>query len=126
LSRIFEALNEAQVFREEKASPRSHTENLIEFPDRRRSRRLAIDVPVYVYGYGPGNDPFHEETHTLYVSSTGALLLLSAPVEPGDKLLLTNAITQREQVCVVIYVGKRHQRTTEVGITIVESSTGFW
>ncbi len=126
MSRIFDALQGARALRDEKAALRNRADNLIEFPDRRRARRLTIDVPVYVYGHRPGDNPFHEESHTLHVSTNGALLLLGQPVEPGDKLLLTNAITQREEVCVVIYLGKRHQRTTEVGITFAKPNPGFW
>ena len=38
--------------------------NAAEYSDRRRSRRWAFDISVYVYGHGPEKEPFHEEAHT--------------------------------------------------------------
>ena len=37
-----------------------------------------LTFPVYVYGHGLGEEPFHEEAHTLRVDANGALLLLKA------------------------------------------------
>jgi hypothetical protein len=45
---------------------------------------------VRVYGYGPSKTPFYEEAQAVEVSSKGCLLILSAPVSRGEKLLLMN------------------------------------
>lgn len=126
MSRIFEALKHAQSVRTGKEPSKLRTDDVIEIPNRRRSRRLALDIAVYVYGHGPGEEPFHEEAHTLNVSSNGALLLLSVPISKGQKLLLTNQLTQQEQDCRVVFLGRRHSRTVETGIAFPTTNPEFW
>jgi PilZ domain len=126
MSRIFDALRNAQRVREGKLQPDAPVERVVEIPDRRRSRRRPVDVAVFVYGHGPGRDTFHEEAHTLDVNASGALLLLSVPVRKGQRLLLTNRQTQQEQDCRVVYLGARHTRTVEAGVAFPEMNPQFW
>jgi hypothetical protein len=126
MSRIFEALRQAQMVRAGKVPPEPPETSANEVPDRRRSRRLALDVSVYVYGHAPGKEPFHEEAHTLNVNATGALLLLSVPVQAGQMLLLTNQLTQQEQDCRVIFLGTQHSRTVEAGVAFPTTNPNFW
>ncbi len=98
----------------------------MEVPDRRRSRRWSLDISVYVYGHGPDKEPFHEEAHTLHVNANGALLLLSVPVRKGQKLLLTNTLTQKEQDCRVVFLGTRRSRTIEAGVAFPLTNPHFW
>lgn len=126
MSRIFEALKLAQSAREGKSRTQSVVERLKDYSDRRRSPRWALDVAVYVYGHGQGKDPFHEEAHTLNVNANGALLLLSVPVEKGQRLLLTNQLTEQDQDCRVVYLGTRHSRTVETGVAFPQTNLDFW
>jgi hypothetical protein len=126
MSRIFDAIKQAQRIRPGKPRLRPSGVDAIETADRRRSRRWPLDVSVYVYGHGPGTEPFHEEAHTLNVNSNGALLLLSVPVRKGQSLLLTNRITEQEQDCRVVYLGTKHSRTIEAGIEFPEANPDFW
>jgi hypothetical protein len=126
MSRIFEALKNAQRVRDGIVRPNDPVEGAVEIPDRRRSRRWSLDMCVYVYGHGPGREPFHEEAHTLHVNANGALLLLSAPVKKGEALLLTNRLTQKEQHCRVVFLGTRRSRTVEAGVAFPLSNPDFW
>ncbi len=126
MSKIFDALKHAQLVRSGKISAQEPEAVRVEVPERRRHRRWPLDVPVYVYGHDPGDGPFHEEVHTLNVSATGALLLLSVPVEEGQKLLLTNSLTQQEQDCRVVFLGTRRTRTIEAGVVFPISNFDFW
>jgi hypothetical protein len=127
MSRIFEALKNAQRLRAGKAEATPPpAKDASELPDRRKCRRWAVDVAVYVYGYGPSTEPFHEEAHTLNVSESGALLLLSVPVQKGQVLLLTNQLTQREQDCRVVFLGTQHSRTVETGVVFPATNPDFW
>ena len=126
MSRIFEALRHAQLVRAGKLPPKAPAAGAAQVPDRCRSRRWAFDICVYVYGHGPGDEPFHEEAHTLHVNANGALLLLSVPVRKGQKLLLTNMLTQKEQDCCVVFLGTRHSRTVEAGVAFPHTNPGFW
>jgi hypothetical protein len=126
MSRIFEALRQPQIVREGNLPSMAPHEDAAGVPDRRRARRWSFDIPVYVYGHGPNTEPFHEEAHTLHVNANGALLLLSVPVRNGQKLLLTNVLTQQEQDCRVVYLGTRRSRTIEAGIAFPETNPRFW
>ncbi len=126
ISRIFDALKRAQFIRAGGEKPKSPVKNAVHAPERRRSARLSQDVSVYVYGHASDKEPFHEEAHTLNVSATGALLLLSVPVWPGQVLLLTNELTQREQDCRVVFLGKQHSRTVEAGVAFATPNPDFW
>ena len=126
MSRIFEALKQAQSVRASKAPAEPPEGDVVEIPNRRRSRRWALDIAVYVYGHGPGKEPFHEEAHTLNVNANGALLLLSVPVHEGQVLLLTNELTQQEQDCRVVFLGTKHSRTVETGVAFSRTNPDFW
>jgi hypothetical protein len=126
MSRIFEALKQAQSLRTGKEPAEPPATEVSEISDRRRSRRCALDISVYVYGHGPEKDPFHEEAHTLNVNANGALLLLSVPVREGQMLLLTNQLTQQEQHCRVVFLGTRHSRTVEAGVAFPRTNPEFW
>jgi hypothetical protein len=126
MSRIFEALKNAQSVRDGKGLAEPPGADVVEIPDRRRSRRWALDISVYVYGHGPGKEPFHEEAHTLKVNANGALLLLSVPVQEGQTLLLTNQQTEQEQECRVVFLGTKHSRTVETGVAFPRTNPEFW
>jgi hypothetical protein len=126
MSRIFDAIRNAQRVREGKVQPNAPVEGAVEIPDRRRSRRWSLDVSVYVYGHGPSKEPFHEEAHTLHVNANGALLLLSVPVKRGQILLLTNRLTEKEQDCRVVFIGTRRSSTVEAGVAFPLTNPEFW
>jgi hypothetical protein len=126
MSRIFEALKSAQRMQEGEPQSNAPVEDAVEIPDRRRSRRWPLEFSVYVYGHGPGEEPFHEEAHTLHVNANGALLLLSVPVKKGQTLLLTNQLTQKEQDCRVVFLGTRRSRTVEAGVVFPCTNPDFW
>ena len=126
MSRIFEALKSAQSDRTGKIPAEPSGAAVVEIPNRRRGRRWALDISVYVYGHGPEKEPFHEEAHTLNVSANGALLLLSVPVQKGQMLLLTNQLTEQEQNCRVVYLGTKHSRTVETGVAFLRTNPDFW
>jgi hypothetical protein len=126
MSKIFEALKRAQMVRAAKSTAEEPGAGPVAVPDRRRSRRWSLDICVQVYGHGPGKEPFHEQAHTLHVNANGGLLLLSVPVRKGQKLLLTNVMTQQEQDCRVVYLGTRRTRTIEAGIAFPAANPAFW
>ena len=126
MSRIFEALRNAQRGRDGKLQPDAPDEGPTEVRERRRGRRWPFDISVQVYGHEPGKEPFHEEAHTLHVNANGALLLLSVPVKTGQQLLLTNLLTQEEQDCRIVFLGTRRTRTVEAGVEFPHTNPGFW
>jgi hypothetical protein len=55
------------------------------------SKGDAPNTMVYVYGHGPTRNPFYEEARALNATEKGALLILAAVVNRGQKLLLISA-----------------------------------
>ncbi len=94
--------------------------------DRRRSERVVRRVPVLVYGHAPGEEPFHEEATTLQVCAYGGLLRVATSVKVGQRLLLTNKLTQEEQQCHVIRFGPQHGKKLVVAIEFTRAAPDFW
>jgi len=135
MSRIYEALRTAENVRRERpgepaqkkrAEAKPAASQAAVMTGRRRSRRWAIDVVVFVYGHSSAKNPFYEEAHTIGVNAYGGLLLMSSVVRKGQKLLLANKRTQMELECTVINVGKKHSKTVEVGIEFLKPHPEFW
>jgi hypothetical protein len=95
-------------------------------PGRRRSSRWKAFIPVFVYGYGSGQEPFHEESYSAVVSETGGLLVMRACVQPGHSLLVTNRATGEERECRVAYVGAREPDQWAVAVEFREPAAAFW
>ena len=122
MSRIYDAIKRAQI------KPSSDTERPAVPPigERRRSPRRKATVPVFVYGHNPAQQPFHEEAYSAVISELGGLLVMSSTVRPGQVLLLTNKVTQREQECRVAYVGGHDPQSLEVAVEFPAVAPDFW
>jgi len=95
--------------------------------DRRRSERVNVYVPLFVYGYDLAEEPFHQDTHTLEVSAGGGLLKLDANIRRGQKLLLMNRVTKQEQECYVVGLKNHPKRSHQhVGVSFSQPAPGFW
>ena len=92
----------------------------------RRSNRLLLSVPVFVYGWATDGSPFCDITQTLAVSSHGGLLTLAAMVQRGQTILLVNTKTQEERECHVVYLGAEHDGKRKVGIEFTRPAGNFW
>ena len=112
VSRIFEALRTAQ---KERAAEL----------ERRRSRRLPMRVPVFVYGHLSSRRPFHERAYLQQVSDDGGLLMLSTGVKYGQKLLLINDLTQKRQNCFVVHSPSRNSSRMGVGVEFAQPCPEF-
>ena len=62
---------------------------LTELKDKRRSRRVLVNLPVKVRGTDTQGVKFEEMTHSIDVSSAGALFPLSQPLRKGMGLELS-------------------------------------
>jgi ABC-type Mn2+/Zn2+ transport system ATPase subunit len=56
----------------------------------------------------------------------GGLLVMSSTVRPGQVLLLTNKVTQKEQECRVAYVGGHDPQSLEVAVEFPVVAPDFW
>lgn len=58
MSKIFEALKQAELARAEHQDATAAGTSTAERAERRRTARLNVQVPLFVYGYTPEGDPF--------------------------------------------------------------------
>ena len=83
-------------------------------PERRRTRRICVYVPLFVYGY-TGDNPFHEDACTVEINAHGGLISMQTAVLPGQKLLVMNKTNESTQQCVILCVRARQERGFDVG-----------
>jgi hypothetical protein len=125
MSRIYESLRQLERAQMSAREPdaRPSPGRAVE---RRRTRRQFLRVPVLVYGHLVSGEPFHEETHMVWVNSEGGMLDLATPVSPGQPLILANQETQTEAACRVVHVSAPRARRAYVAVAFVEAQAGFW
>jgi hypothetical protein len=95
-------------------------------PNRRRSTRRALDAVIRVYGNNLNGNSFYEDARTINVSVHGALLVLNVPVSKGQKLLLFNEGTQRQQVCQIVDIRIRDSESHDVAVAFPVPHAEFW
>jgi hypothetical protein len=95
-------------------------------PERRRSSRLWVYLPVLVYGRTIESDPFHEGTEALRVNAGGGLITLTTPVRCGQRLLLINKVNEKEHECHVVAERSKYLERTAVVIGFQEPVPDFW
>ena len=95
-------------------------------PGHRRSKRLPLHVPVFVYGRTANNRPFSDLTRMISINAHGGLLALAAPVEPDQTILLVNNSTQKSRACRVIYIGPEGSGKREIGVEFLRPTPNFW
>lgn len=69
-----------------------------------RTRELPRLRPVLVYGCGRDNEPFSEEASMRMMNSSGAVVWIQSPVEPGQKLVVFSTDSEEDRKCRVSYV----------------------
>ncbi len=82
---------------------------------------------MLVYGHASDDEPFYEETKTLQVNVNGALITMAMGVKRGQRLLLANGVTEKEQECYVVHLGPKHlNKKTDVAIEFTQPAPDFW
>jgi hypothetical protein len=73
---------------------------------------------VCVYGYGSSKSPFYQEAQTVKVTSKGCVLILSALVSRGQKLLLMSGTQENPMEAEIV-------TTRSVGAQMCEVEVSF-
>jgi hypothetical protein len=92
----------------------------------RSSARIPMRVPVVVYGFAGKSGAFHEDTETVLVNSSGALVTLKAKLAMGDTVFLIHKSSRQELEVRVVYLDAYSDRETRVGLAFKQSAPGFW
>jgi len=93
---------------------------------RRRSKRVLNRTPVVIRFQDANKQSICEKTHTIVVSDHGALILLAAPVEPQQIILLENLNLGEELLCRVASLGPTLMGKTQVAVEFILPKPGFW
>lgn len=92
----------------------------------RSSARASIRIPVTIYGFTKEGGAFHEETETILVNSSGALITLKTAPSVGDTAFLIHKNTHEEQEVRVAYVDKYSDQECRVGLAFKQPISNFW
>ena|ERR1035441_1548615 len=92
----------------------------------RRSRRIALTVPVIAYREPKQGLPFDEGTQTLMVNAHGGLMSLATKVLPQQRLMLKNALSGQVQECRVVFIDRKLAGPTDVGFEFLRPAPKFW
>jgi hypothetical protein len=95
-------------------------------PERRRTPRKHIPVPLFVYGHTPEGNPFFEETCTHAVNVHGGSMRMETAVQLGQRLLVTNQKNECELPCIVVFVGSRLGAGIDVAFSFTAAMPYFW
>src|SRR5467141_2392845 len=93
---------------------------------RRRSQRVLMTIPVRVSGQSAVGLAFEEETHTRAISAHGGLILVSTPVNRGQRLTLSNVQTKAALECVVAHIDRHQGGHPQVGVEFMLPNPIFW
>jgi hypothetical protein len=85
----------------------------------------ASGATVFVYGYGQSKNPFYKETRALKANSKGCLLILSAAVSRGQKLLLINT-RQNPMEAEIVNTRSLNGQLLEVEVSFPTPRPDFW
>lgn len=95
------------------------------YPERRRTVRLQLQVPLTVRCRLPEGETIDLKATTYVVSAHGALLLMDTPLLPGQRIHVFNEMTSESVDCHVTSLREKHERRF-VGITFSEPDQDFW
>ena len=93
--------------------------------DKRRSLRLALALPIFIYANLRKN-PFFENTETINISATGGLVPISVKMTSPQELILTNTQTDEDSLCRVVRSAKSKDGKPAIGIEFVRAPANFW
>jgi type II secretory pathway predicted ATPase ExeA len=85
-----------------------------------------VKLPLFVYGCGPDGEPFYEHAHTIATNPNGGLISLTTPVQPGQRILITNKENEYSQECVVGFLGAHLARGVDVAFEFAAPMPEFW
>ena len=93
---------------------------------KRRSSRVAIDMPVVLFGQQVNGKVFTVDTRTTVVNAHGALLTVELGAEIKPSLLLINRTTKAEVQCRVVFQKEMEKGKVELGVEFLEPQPRFW
>jgi len=91
----------------------------------RSSERVSLRVPVVIYGYAGKDGAFHEDTETVIVNHSGALVTLKTKLALDDNVFLMHKSSRQEQEVRVVFIDCCYLET-RVGLAFKKTISDFW
>lgn len=96
-------------------------------PEKRRSDRLMLTIPLTVEGTDTRGNPFKDEGRTITLNRHGARIRLSRPLRTGQTITLTNLLGRRQaEFRVVGPVTPISDRGGEWGVEYLDMKENIW
>lgn len=95
------------------------------YPERRRTTRLSLQVPLTVRCRLPEGETIDLRASTYVVSAHGALVLMDTPLIPGQNVRIFNEHTAESVDCVVTSLREKQERRF-VGMAFAQTNIDFW
>src|SRR2546423_10299365 len=95
-------------------------------PEKRRSARVTLSVPLRVDGQRVTGEPFIASTHSLTVSQFGCLLLLEQEVRVDQVVVVMNEHTRQSAQCRIVSIRRHRDGKQHVGVEFMSHGSDFW
>ncbi len=94
--------------------------------DRRLTRRVQVQLPISVKGFGPRSDEFCEEVRTICINAHGGLTSIRMPILAGQRVVVTNHGNEQTQEAVVVWAQPASPSGTNIGFRFPSANPKFW
>jgi PilZ domain len=94
--------------------------------ERRRTIRVALEVPLTVHGKSDSGEKFHAQTVSQSINRHGALFPMAEIVVVGQTLILTNDHTAQSIEARVVSVRRARDGKTYIGVEFASAECNFW
>jgi len=99
--------------------------NRSRYPERRRTVRITLQIPLKVRCQMPEGEAIDLKAFTQFVSAHGALIVMDAPLLPGQMVRVFNEMTSESVECFVTSVREKQERKF-VGVGFTAPKADFW
>src|SRR5271168_4523353 len=95
------------------------------YPERRRTVRITLQIPLKVRCQIPEGEAIDFKAFTQHVSAHGALIVMDAPLLPGQIVRVFNEMTSESVECVVTSVREKQDQRF-IGVGFATARNDFW
>lgn len=95
------------------------------YPERRRTVRITLQIPLKVRCQIAEGEAIDLQAYTQYVSAHGALIVMDAPLLPGQTVRVFNEMTNESVECFVTGVREKQERRF-IGVGFAVPKADFW
>jgi len=95
------------------------------YPERRRTVRITLQIPLTVRCQMPEGEAIDLKAFTQSVSAGGALIVMDAPLLPGQTVRVFNQMTSESVECFVTSVREKQDRRF-IGVGFAAPRGDFW